>query len=159
MKKITLFFVLTLLCFAGPSFAKPMSSLAVKMKWQDVVVKNSPIQVVVSVLSHVSSNNVTVKLSLPPGVVLLDGVTEFSMSVVGGKPVENFYTLRLEDKATGKIKVEANLVGENGAKFYAVSELPIQNDGVVNKAAKSAEKENFQRIQRNGEWLRNYQLP
>ncbi|MDH3327161.1 MAG: hypothetical protein OEM38_10645, partial [Gammaproteobacteria bacterium] len=63
-----LFFLLLSLGFSTVGFSKPMPSLSVKMKWQGELVQEVPMTVVLSVFSHVTTDELEITLILPDGV-------------------------------------------------------------------------------------------
>lgn len=139
--------------------AKPLPSLSVKMKWQGELVYETPMKLVLSVYSHVASDNLEIVLNLPEGVTLLEGDVHQITSVEQSAPTEQSYLLLVSKKAVGLIKAEARIKHSGETVFYAVAGLPVKISAKEKLSPRAAKTENFKRIQRNGQWLREYQLP
>ncbi len=139
--------------------AKPLPSLSVKMKWQGELIYETPMKLVLSVYSHVASDNLEIVLNLPEGVTLLEGNARQLTSVEQSTPVEQSYLILISQKAVGQIKAEARIKHSGETTFYAVAGLPVKISAKEKLSPRAAKKETFKRIQRDGQWLREYQLP
>lgn len=154
-----LFFLLLSVGFSTVGFSKPMPSLSVKMKWQGELVQEVPMTVVLSVFSHVTTDELEITLILPDGVTMLDGTKKITASITQAIPLEQSYIVQISKKATGQLKAEARVNNSGQTSFYAVTGLPVNAEVLQKMSPRSATKETFKRTQRNGEWLREYQLP
>ena len=144
--------------------SKPLPSLSVKMMWRGDVVQDATQAVTLSVFSHVTTNNLEISFSLPEGVIMLDGLKNVVTSIERSKPLEKTYTFQIDKVATGQIKAEVRINSSGQTSFYAAAALPVNtelHDAEISQktSPRSPQKENFKRTQRNGEWLREYQLP
>jgi len=157
IKQISIFFLL--LFSASVVFSKPLPSLSVKMKWQGVLTQEIPMTLTLSVFSHLTTDDLEISLTLPDGVTLIDGSKKVITSIQRSKPLEQTYTVQISKDATGQIKGEVRINSAGSTSFYAAAGLPVRIELDQKIAPRSAPKENFKRTQRNGEWLREYQLP
>jgi len=156
-QQLILFFLLAL--FAVGCFGKALPSISIKAQWQSGITFDTPVSFNVTVFSHIATDNLVVLLSLPDGVSLLDGEKKKTISIQQSKPFKEVFTIQIPKNAKGIIRIEASIHHKGSTTFYAVAELPIKKFSFENKIADSAKKENFKRIkQKNGEWLRDYQL-
>ena len=159
MKYFNLILLLIFIATATAVHSKPLPSLSVKIQWQDELVQGESLKMNLSVFSHVSSDNLEVKLTLPEGVILLDGEKQFMTSIEHAVPFQQSYIVQVNKGAEGMIKAEATIKSGSKSEFHAISGLSVQPQTNQKLSPKAAKKENFKRIQRNGEWVREYQLP
>ncbi len=149
--------------------SKPLPPLSIKIQWQIdqnseqmVLTPDVPIPLVLNIFSQVSVDEMEITLTLPNGVVLLDGQAKEVMSIEGAKPIEKNYVVQISKVAEGYIRAEVKLRGTGHNTYYAAVTLPVVINGnpVVNqKATQRVEKQDYKRTQHNGVWLREYHLP
>lgn len=149
-----------------------MPSLSLKLKWQDDSVQGivlSPRTMILSVFSHVSTDDLEIAVILPDGVVLLAGELKTMHSIKKAQPIERRFLVEINDGAMGDIKIEARINYTGHTSFYAVGLLSVvdpnidvnntENQKGLSRSLKPENKKNYKRVLRNGEWLREYQLP
>jgi len=120
----------------------------------------------VSVFSQVSSEALEIILTLPDGVILLDGLLKEVTAVDRSEPIERQYSVQISKGAVGYVKAEARVNNTGHTYFYAASQVPVSLDETVKQklSPRANIQESFKRTQRNGgndgngEWLREYRL-
>jgi len=163
--------ILLLFLFVLPvANGKPLPPISLKMQWQapqSVTARDVPLTLTLHIFSQISVEQVEIVFTLPEGVVLLDGQIKETIAIEGLKPMEKVYTVLVDKAAVGEIKAEARLNGSGHIAYYAAAMLPLaaadNTRTIANRKlsprAEEKQKQDYKRVQRDGVWLREYQLP
>jgi len=152
----------TLLClfWSISANAKPLPSLSVQMHWQNDIQLEQSNVIQIILLSHISTSQLQLDISLPEGVSLLKGQKQYLLTMEKGKTKELQLEVYVDKSAVGNIKAEAR-VGEKGeAMFYAADAINITSAALSQsiKPRNKSEEPQFKRTERNGVKLREYRL-
>ena len=105
-----------------------------------------------------------VNVTLPDGVVLLDGQSISQVKVKKSQPLLLEYTVIIEAKATGKIKADISVGSAQQVFFRARSQLSVTKLAPSSRSTQKADtggetSPSFYFTERNGKKLRVYKLP
>ena len=139
--------------------AKPAPSVKLSLGWESEPVENQHAQLNIHVVSHVSSDQLNIRLLPPSGIRITEGKAEYVFTIKKGEPREISVRMFIEEKAVGKIRAEAVVKTGGNSYFSASDSVEVDFSGVTSrlKARMKSEPE-FQETERNGVQLREYRL-
>ena len=153
-------FILLFLMTAFSLNAKPLSSIALKMGWNEGIAYDQPVKFKVEVFSQISTDKLNLNLVLPEGVVLVDGQSLSQVKVDKGQSLVVEYSVIIDKNAIGKIVSEASIGEAQDVMFRAHSQLGVALPVPTAKASqRDSGSASFSYTERNGKKLREYKLP
>lgn len=138
--------------------AKPAVPLSLKMEWTAPVALDSYNTFTIHALSAVSASKVTLTLTLPQNVDLVDGTKITELSLQRGVPYERQFKVFVNSNAQGVIRGVLSMGQAGSAYFSSVAELPLNTGNTSSLKPRNLPEKKYRQIIRDGVKLREYKL-